>query len=75
MEEEAAREEEAEAKKASCAATRENQTAKKAADFRRRESRMYATIRPTVRTTATGAPPRSRRKAAVGTRARAMRVL
>lgn len=36
---------------------------------------MYATIRPTVMTMATGAPPRSRRNAAAGTRARAMRAL
>ena len=54
---------------------RENQTPKKAPGLKLRESRMYEHINPRIKTITTGVPPRSRRKAAQGASAMAMRAL
>ncbi|KAJ0779991.1 hypothetical protein HanPI659440_Chr06g0232631 [Helianthus annuus] len=52
-----------------------NQTAKNEPDLKFNESRTYATISPRVRAATTGVPPRSRRNAADGTSATAIRAL
>lgn len=71
----AADDREAEKKKATSAASSAAQTVKKEPWRSWSASRRYAAARPMARTAKTGSPPRSRRKAAAGTRAAARRAL